>query len=80
MPWPDHPNIDLERLAADYERTTGHHLEFTWEYEVYPSGILGVLMISIDGAVSGGVGEELGGEPAADLVRAHRSLAERASR
>jgi hypothetical protein len=69
MPWPDHPNIDLARLAADYERTTGHYLEFAWEYEAYPHAGFWSVMISIDGGVSGGVGEELGGEPEADLVR-----------
>jgi hypothetical protein len=69
MPWPDHPNIDLGRIAADYERTTRHHLDFTWEYEAYPHAGFWSVMISIDGAVSGGVGEELGGEPEADLVR-----------
>jgi hypothetical protein len=31
MPWPDPPNVDLWRLAADYERTTGHHVEFSWD-------------------------------------------------
>jgi hypothetical protein len=69
MPRPDHPSIDLGRLAADYERATGHHLDFTWEYEAYPHAGFWSVMVSIDGAVSGAVGEELGGEPDANLVR-----------
>lgn len=68
-PWPDPPQIGLERLAADYERTTGHHLSFTWEYEAYPDAGHWIVMVSIDGAVSGGVGDELTGDQEADLVR-----------
>jgi hypothetical protein len=69
MPWPDPPEIGLARLAADYERATGHHLAFTWEYEAYPHAGFWSVMVSIDGAVSGGVGDELTGDPEADLVR-----------
>jgi hypothetical protein len=69
MPWPDPPDIGLERLAADYQRTTGHHLEFTWEYEAYPHAGFWSVIVSIDGSVSGGVGDELTGDPEVDLVR-----------
>ena len=69
MPWPDPPKVDLGRLAADYERTTGCHLAFSREYEAYPDGGFWSVMVSIDGAVSGGVGEELSGDPEGDLVR-----------
>ena len=45
-PWPDPPNVDLGRLADDYERTTGHHLEFTWEWEAYPQAGFWSVMVS----------------------------------
>lgn len=68
MPWPDPPNVDLGRLAADYEHTTGHHLEFSWEWEAFPHGGFWSVMVSIDGAVVGGCGEGLDGNPESDLV------------
>jgi hypothetical protein len=68
MPWPDPPNVDLGRLAADYERTTGHRVDFSWEWEAYPHGGFWSVMISIDGAIVGGCGEELDGDPESDLV------------
>jgi hypothetical protein len=68
MPWPDPPNVDLGRLVDDYERTTGHHLEFTWEWEAYPHAGFWSVMVSIDGGVVGGWGEGLHDDPEADLV------------
>jgi hypothetical protein len=69
MSWPEPPDIDLGRLGADFERTTGRHLELAWQREQLPEIGFWHVEVSIDGAVSGGVGRELSGDSEVDLVR-----------
>jgi hypothetical protein len=67
-PWPDPPNVNLDRLSADYERTTGRRVDFSWRYELYPYGGFWSVDVSVNGEVVGGTGRELSGDPETDLV------------
>lgn len=70
VPWPDPPpNVDLHRLAADYGRTTGNQVEFSWHWDQYPYGGFWSVEVSVGGSMVGGCGEPLTGDPERDLVR-----------
>jgi hypothetical protein len=68
MPWPDPPEVDLERLASDYERSTGQRVGFAWHWDQLPYGGFWQVELLIGGSVVGGCGAELVGDPEQDLV------------
>jgi hypothetical protein len=68
MPWPEAPNVDLGRLAADYFRMIGRRVEFSWVWEAYPHEGFRHVEVSVNGTVVDGCGEALHGGPESDLV------------
>lgn len=56
MPWPEAPSVELERLAADFHRTTGRLTTLKLRWENYPGGGYWVCDVAIDGSPRGTTG------------------------
>ena len=54
--WPALPEVDIDRISADFARTTGRdlHLELRWEQ--FPGRGYWVCVVSIDGRNAGSIG------------------------
>ena len=61
MPWPEAPCVELERLASDFDRTTGRRMTLELRWENYPSGGYWICDIAIDGSPRGSTG--VNGDP-----------------
>lgn len=56
MPWPETPTVELERLVADFERTTGRQIILQLRWDNYPSGGYWACDITIDDKARGSFG------------------------
>jgi hypothetical protein len=62
VPWPEPPDVQLDRLVADFSRTTGRRLELQLRWENEPAGGMWLCDIAIDGKSRGSTGR-VGGVP-----------------
>jgi hypothetical protein len=75
--WPDPPDVQVSRIIADFERTTGRTLALAWRWEQYPDDGFWVCDYAVDGdADRGGFGAGWSDDPEEDLARLADQLVE----